>query len=129
MFDGHLSHVWYGHIKLARDNNVTILKLLPHTTDLSQPLDVAVFKSLKDTWGRELFKRLRLTRSKLTKSEFSALIASPGVWCKVLSEEHIKSGFWKCGIVSLDRSKYPVQRFNENLKRRYDKWVEEGKPI
>ena len=51
VFDGHLSHLWYGTLKLARNNNVTILKLPPHTTDLLQPLDVAVFKSLKDSWG------------------------------------------------------------------------------
>ena len=56
--DGHLSHVNYITIKLARETRVTILKLPPHTTDLLQPLDVAVFKSLKQKWGAVLLKWL-----------------------------------------------------------------------
>ena len=51
IYDGHLSHLNYTTIKLARETRVTILKLPPHTTDLLQPLDVAVFKSLKQKWG------------------------------------------------------------------------------
>ena len=65
IYDGHLSHVNYATIKLARETRVTILKLPPNTTDLLQPLDVAVFKSLKQKWGGVLFKRLRKTRSAL----------------------------------------------------------------
>ena len=56
IYDGHLSHVWYGTLELARQQKVTIIKLPPHTTDLLQPLDVAVFKSLKDHWGDILFQ-------------------------------------------------------------------------
>ena len=47
IYDGHLSHVNYASIKLARETSVTILKLPPHTTCLLQPLNVAVIKSLK----------------------------------------------------------------------------------
>ena len=46
------------------------------TTDLLQPLDVAVFKSLKQKWEAVLFKRLRKTRSALSKSEFTTIISS-----------------------------------------------------
>ena len=48
IYDGHLSHMWHGTIALARQKKVTIIKLPPHTTDLLQPLHVAVFKSVKD---------------------------------------------------------------------------------
>lgn len=68
IYDGHLSHVSYETISFARENKVTVLKLPPHTTDLLQPLDVSVFKSLKEKWGRVLHQRLRKTRSTLTKS-------------------------------------------------------------
>ena len=51
IYDGHPSHLNYDTIKHAWINNVTTLKLPPHTTDLLQPVDVSVFKSLKDKWG------------------------------------------------------------------------------
>ena len=45
-----------------------------------------------------------------------------------MSEDNIRYGFRGCGIFPPDRTKYPVKRFNVNLKARYDKWLEEGKP-
>jgi len=41
--------------------------------------------------------------------------------------ENIKKGFEKCGIFPCNKDKYPVTRFNKNLKNRYDTWVESGK--
>ena len=74
---------------------MTILKLPPHTTDLLQPLDVAVFKALKEVWGQVLHARLRKTRSSLSKSEFSSAIASDDVWEKSFTKENIQNGFRK----------------------------------
>ena len=128
VYDSHLSHVWYGTLEFARIQKVTILKLPPHTTDLLQPLDVSVFKALKDYWGDILFRRLRLTRSRLAKEEFSSHLCHPDVWGKALSEENIKSGFRRTGVFPVDLDQYPQHRLNVNLKVRYDKWVEEGRP-
>ena len=58
IYDGHLSHLDYGTIKHARMNTVTISKLLPHTTDLLQPLDDLVFKSLKDKYPTKRFNTI-----------------------------------------------------------------------
>ena len=93
IYDGHLSHVDYLTISLARNSKVTILKLPPHTTDLLQPLDVSVFKSLKEKWGDILFKRLRKTRCRLSKAEFATILSSDDVWKASLNEEGIKNGF------------------------------------
>ena len=127
IFDGHSSHLWYGTIELARTQKVTIIKIPPHTTDLLQPLDVSVFKALKNYWGAILFKRNKLARSKLTKAEFSKYLCDPEVWDKAFSKSNIVNGFVTCGIHPVDRSRYPKNRFNVNLKARYDKWVEAGK--
>ena len=96
IYDGHLSHVWYGTIELARIQNVTIIMLPPHATDLLQPLDVSVFKALKGYWGNILFKRMKTTRNRLTKAEFSSYLCDPEVWAKSLSEDNIKNGFRGC---------------------------------
>ena len=47
IYNDHLSHVNYAMICYACEKNVAILKLPLHTTDVLQPLDVSVFKSLK----------------------------------------------------------------------------------
>ena len=86
--------MWYGTVKLARDCNVTIIKLLLHSTDLLEPLDVAVLKSLKDHWRKVLFRHMNLlTRSKLIKAEFLKIICSEEVWDVAFSEKNVKAGF------------------------------------
>ena len=76
LYGGHLSHLWYGKIQLAKEKHNTVIKLPAHTTDVLQPLDMSVFKSLKDHWGNALLTRLKFSRTRLTKSEFSTILAS-----------------------------------------------------
>ena len=63
--DGHNSHVNLDVIDIARDNNVILFYLPPHTIHALQLLDVSVFKSFKShfskavnpgraRWGRSL---------------------------------------------------------------------------
>ena len=93
MYDGHLSHVSYATICYAHKNNVPVLKLLPHTADVSLPLDVSVFKSLKEKWGNGLHKRLIKTRTPLSKLEFSTVLSSDEVWRSSFTIERIQNGF------------------------------------
>ena len=116
--------MWFGTLEHAKKYNITILKIPPHTTDLLQSLDVAVFKSLKDHWGCELFKRLNATRSRLRKAEFATLLASENVWEKAFLKENIQNEFRKCGIFPCNRDRYTVHRLDKNLKNRYYSWVE-----
>ena len=93
IYDSHLSHVSCATVCYARKKNVTILKLPPHTTDVLQPLDVSVFKSLKEKWGNALHKRLIKTRTPLSKSEFSTVLSSDEVWRSSFTIERIQNGF------------------------------------
>ena len=52
LFDGHLSHVTLELVKKARENNVHIIKLPPHSTNYLQPMDVGVFKPMKAEWRK-----------------------------------------------------------------------------
>ena len=110
-----------GTLELACAQKVTIMKLPPHTTDLLQPLDISVFKALKDYWGDILFNRLRLTRARLTNAEFATHLCDPDVWGKAFLAESIKNGFRRCGIFPVDREQYPESRLSVNLKNRYQK--------
>ena len=48
LLDGHSSHYNLEAITLARQNEVIVFTLVPHTTHEMQPLDTAVFGPLKN---------------------------------------------------------------------------------
>ena len=50
--DGHKTHINIDVIDLCRDNGIALFYLPPHMTHALQPLDVAVFKSLKDSFAK-----------------------------------------------------------------------------
>ena len=60
LLGGHASHTKnLEAIRLARDKGVTMLSFPPHTTHTMQPLDVSLFKSLKNWYNIEIEKFLR----------------------------------------------------------------------
>ena len=85
ILDGHLSHTSFKTCDLARKNDITILKLPPHCTDLLQPLDVACFAPLKSYYDSELLKFTQSTggHANLRKDLFVQLLSS--VWDRGLS--------------------------------------------
>jgi hypothetical protein len=50
--DGHTSHISIELLECAIENEVTLLKLPPHTSSFLQPCDVSVFKPLKTAWRK-----------------------------------------------------------------------------
>lgn len=48
--DGHSSHLTLHTSKFCADNNIILVALYPNATHLIQPMDVAVFRSLKGGW-------------------------------------------------------------------------------
>ena len=53
VLDGHSSHYQPELIKYAKENEVILVYLPPHTTHETQPLDTSVFRSLKRNWSEE----------------------------------------------------------------------------
>ena len=95
--DGHASHINMKLIDMAVANNVILLCLPPHTTHLLQPLDVAVYKSLKSNLSKHLSAaRLFHTDLWVSKKNFTAFFKEP--YELALSMHNIKQGFRKCGI-------------------------------
>ena len=52
IMDGHSSHISLGILKLAKENEIEILCLPPHTTSELQPLDKCLFKPLKTEYNK-----------------------------------------------------------------------------
>lgn len=94
LVDGHKSHITLDLIDSARSNNITIFCLPPHCTHALQPLDVAVFKSLKAHFSRSLYAWCFTKRDfVVTKRDFARVVKEPFELAF-----NIKNGFEKCGI-------------------------------
>ena len=93
--DGHKSHLNLDIIiDLCRTIDIILFCLLPHTTHALQPLDVAVFKSLKDNYSKTVRSLIFAKPSfVVTKREFSKV-----PFKRAFSITNIKAGFLKCGI-------------------------------
>ena len=78
MYDGHMSHIL---IEKAREEDITILKLLPHVTDKIQPLDVSCFGLLKRAWTELLNERMNVLGRKesISKSTLSVCFLKYGI--------------------------------------------------
>lgn len=71
IYDGHSTHVDARIVELAVRNNVTILKLHPHTSHLLQPLDISLFKSFKAIWDAQMVEWQRITLVRKCQKTFS----------------------------------------------------------
>ena len=126
IYDGHLSHVSIKLIEEAMKEDITLLKLPPHVTDMLQPLDVCGFGPLKRE--KLLNERINILgpREPISKPVFVDLLAK--VWHKGLMPENVRAAFRTTGIWPVDSQKYNVDRFDQRLLRRYNYWVELGRP-
>jgi hypothetical protein len=126
--DGHSTHVNLQARKLARENNVSILKLPSHTSDRLQPLDINCFSPLKNNWNKKLISRQRKNDFHvLSKSDLVDLVCS--VWHRSLTPSNIKAGFLKSGIFPVDRSKYPLGIFNPIKLNSYQAQIRDSHQI
>lgn len=74
-FDGHGSHLTYGTVKQALDNQIIIVCLPPNTSHALQPLDVGVFGPLKLNWKAILKAWYRESRMQsVSKAVFPSLL-------------------------------------------------------
>lgn len=117
IMDGHVTHLDKGTIELAIKENITLLKLPAHTTDVLQPLDKCCFGPLKLKWNNALIEWQRLNQRKLGKSEFCDLLCE--IWEEGISEQVIKSAFKTTGIFPCNKDKYPVHRLDPEKMKRY----------
>ena len=57
VFDGYGVHIQYSTLKLLGDNNIVGVGLPAHTSHVLQPLDIAVFRDLKESFKKLVGKR------------------------------------------------------------------------
>ena len=122
IYDGHSSHITINVIDLARENQIILYCLPPHTTNILQPLDVAIFKPLK-TYFTNLTAKIKLATLgqpkivAMNKTNFTAILKES--WNK-LQLGTITAAFRKCGIFpynpdAIDKARLMDFSINESI--------------
>lgn len=72
--DGHSSHISLPLSRFCKEQGIELVALYPNATHILQPMDVAVFHSLKSTW-RQKVQELRMENdgNQLKKQDFAVL--------------------------------------------------------
>ena len=104
--DGHKTHINIDVIDLCRDNGISLFCLPTHAL---QPLDVAVFKSLKDSFAKAV-RVLSFTKNNfiVTKREFARVVKRP--LDQAFAIANVKAGFSKCGIYPFNPNAIAIKK-------------------
>ena len=100
VLDGHESHISAKFEDYCKKNCIITIYLPPHSSYLTQPLDVRCFSALKRAYGRELEDLIKAYITHITKLEF--FIAFKSAYLKAITLDNIKGGFRGSGLVPYD---------------------------
>lgn len=118
IYDGHSTHIQLHLLEKAKDLGVEIIKLPSHASHLLQPLDLSVFKSMKDRWDAKVLAWQRLNvGAKMQKHHFSEILGQ--VW-KELDPKIIRNGFKKGGIFPLNKDVIPIEKYDAQTIKRFN---------
>jgi hypothetical protein len=70
VLDGHKSHESAEFQEYCKAHNIITLGLPPHSSHLTQPLDVGCFSVLKRAYGRQIETFIKAYINHITKVEF-----------------------------------------------------------
>ncbi len=125
LLDGHASHLTNNVIEMARQEKIEIFCLPPHTTHLYQPLDVAVFKSLKENFKKIVHSRMRRLKN-LQRKHFGSIFSK--AWDISVTRLNIKSGFKISGLWPVNKDKIDMFLAAANQKNSYSSGSGETSP-
>ncbi|XP_054763394.2 uncharacterized protein LOC129269981 [Lytechinus pictus] len=110
IFDGTASHITFPLVKLASENEITILPIPSSTTHYLNPLNVSVYGPVKTAWEKILlaYATENLGRA-LVKDEFPRLVKD--LWNEEMKPESLVSGFKSCGIMPFNASAVPESTY------------------
>jgi len=97
VLDGHESHLSFEFESYCKDNNIITISLPPHSSHLTQPLDVGVFSPLKRAYGDQINLFIRAHINHITKDEF--FIAYHAAYNAIMTKENIAAGFRGTGLI------------------------------
>ncbi|XP_053374013.1 uncharacterized protein LOC128546748 [Mercenaria mercenaria] len=104
LYDGHKSHLSLTLTQWAKDHRVILFVLPPHSSHLTQPLDVGVFGPMKKFFYQECKLYMHANPGvSITRYEVAKLTNKP--FSKAFSPINIISAFKKSGMYPFDSEK------------------------
>lgn len=103
--DNLASHVSEAVIKSCEQNNIRFVLFPPNSTHLTQPLDVAFFRPLKQKWRNSLRTWKNKYNGVLPKTHFPAVLKQTMNELNASIKQNLILGFEECGIYPLDSNK------------------------
>ena len=108
LLDGHTSHIDLDTSKFCKQDQILLYCLPPHSSHITQPLDVGFFAPLKASWRRAVDKYRNDNVGKpITKEEFTKVFKE--AWTDTVSVKIVVNGFRGAGIYPVDASKIGVK--------------------
>ncbi|XP_030839669.1 uncharacterized protein LOC762421 [Strongylocentrotus purpuratus] len=108
--DGHGSHISIGTLEYAKENQVELLCLPPHTTHWLQPLDRTVYGPLKVNYDKACAQYMRENPGQIvTRYKFSGLFRQ--AYGKAATIANAISGFRSTGIYPFNPTAVPQKSF------------------
>ena len=97
LIDGHTSHIDISTAKLYRDNQILLYCLPPHSSHITQPLDVGFYGPLKTNWKKAVSSfTLANVGQSVTKYQFAAIFKD--AWESTVKMSTIVNSFRFAGI-------------------------------
>ncbi|CAF4828048.1 unnamed protein product [Pieris macdunnoughi] len=113
--DGHASHLSLQVSQFCEKNGIILIALYPNATHLLQPMDVAVFRTLKEHWKKRVheWRISNLEAPILKKKDFPKLLKE--VIDTTLNATIFENGFRKYGLFPWHPEIVTVPLNNEHL--------------
>ena len=100
VLDGHESHQSVDFEAYCQDHNIITLCLPPHSSHITQPLDVGFFSVLKRAYGREINTFIRAHVNHITKVAF--FLAFSAAYKRSMTKGNITGSFRGAGLIPFD---------------------------
>ena len=100
VLDGHESHESAEFQEYCKTHNIITLGLPPHSSHLTQPLDVGCFSVLKRAYSRQIEIFIKAHINHITKVEF--FLAFTAAYKESMTAQNAQAGFRGAGLVPFD---------------------------
>ena len=115
--DGHSSHMTLPLLKFCKEHLIELIVLYPNATHIIQPLDVAIFHPLKDSYRKVLHQwRIDNNVIDVKKNMFAPVL-------KMALDSHdltpaVKNGFRACGLYPFDANAVNYNILSKKSKKK-----------
>ena len=108
LVDGHTTHIDLDVSQFCKDDQILLYCLPPHSSHITQPLDVGFFSPLKTNWKRAVHSyKMAHIGQQITKQVFARVFKE--AWLDTIKPRLIVNAFSGAGIYPVDASKTGIK--------------------